>query len=252
MTDRPSYAAVWRQRYEANREGYECLLHWDIFRDWERDEQPEVRSGCELVDGLRILWGGNGDLARDFFRRADRVIERTEIEKRLVVEQNAAFPRNRAAHLRTAAHVRNLLNTANWADTCATLVEAATDYAQWCQDYWGSGWDSQAQAYYLNAVRLGSIAGDHALVARLLATRRTFKWHSVEHQLLKRIASGERSSLLADELHILLDRLRNPDLRSSVFIEIEPVILELAVLHEACFGSGMPVDWTYAARTLGR
>lgn len=249
MTERPSYSAVWRKRYLAQRDSFVRLLDWDLYPDWEHNGSPEVQTTAELTQGLLVFWGGDEETASSFFRRSLECSERTEREKPYAESELLPYPRNRAAHLRARVHARNLLGTGTPELTRDELRRAALDYAEWCRGY--GSWDAQAQAYYLNAVRLASLAPDEALVADLLRTRRGFKWHSAEHELLALSAANNREESTRKLFEALFDRLRDPDYRSPVFLEVELVCLELALLHDRIFHPAEPLDWPRAARRVG-
>jgi hypothetical protein len=248
---RPTYAAVWRARFAPQAASCEEILRGDPFPDWPRNDSPERDAAMELTQGLRMFYAGEEDIARRFFERAVAVVARAEAEKPYQESEDLPFPRNRAALARTKVHAASLLGGMSLSEARLTLSSAAGDYELWCQGYRGSSWDAQAQAYYLNAVRLASLAEDAALVSRLLATRKNFKWHPEEREILGLLAAGERGAELAQRLLALFDRLRNPDFRSPVFLETELVSLELALLHDLVFGAGAPLDWLAAARRVG-
>lgn len=252
-----SFGPRWSEKYEAEQASYAAILGWDLWKDWERNVRPEWSAAQELSTGLRVLWGGDRSTARCFFERGMAVCERAAAEKPCVpppdvqpypTSQWGDYPRNRALMARVRAHLRGLLGQAQAHELALPDFRgAAADYAEWCKGYGTGNWGEIGQSNTLDAVRLSLLAGDSVSAAKMLKTRRQFKFNAEEHALLIGLAKGERGSQAQARLEALLERLRNPDLRDRTFREFELVLLELALLLDRLFlAPEAPLDWARA------
>ncbi|WNG47962.1 hypothetical protein F0U60_30335 [Archangium minus] len=228
-----NFSATWEARYQAEREGYRILLAQDPFEDWERSRKPEWAAEEQLFMALEILYARkNVPEARSFLQKGQQIAERILAERKLESEVcRGGFPLNLARLLRTQAYISALL--AEKVSFDAGLLRRAADMnEEWCRAYSGRQWDSQVQAYYLAAVRLCLIAGDLGRARELLTTKKSFKWHEEEHRLWKQWVDGPRTRKDGwVEFDAYFDRLRDPNLKTDIFLEKGVLRLELGVLR---------------------
>lgn len=247
-TARPTYAALWREKYTEDQASFETLVGMDLWQNWDRWLEPEVQAWNHLRNGLDVLWGGDEVMAQAFLRRAHEFSARAEAEKSPL---DVAFPLNRGELRRIRTYAGCLCAAPEETSAARVrLLDAAEDFAEWCRKLKGHEWDSQGQAHHLTAVRLTLIVGDSERAQALFKTRRGFKYHEEEHGLLRDLAAGHRDEAVQRRFETYFDRLRNPDFRPEVFLEPNYVRLEFALLEALFFGPGEPVDWLQAARSV--
>jgi hypothetical protein len=94
---------------------------------------------------------------------------------------------------------------------------------------------------------------DAERIDRLFSLRRRFKWHSIQYELLRDIATSlpaERPIQdpdLAERFIGFFDHVRNPGFKPDVFTEVRVQRLELGLLWDRGFVSdGRTIDWPSA------
>lgn len=239
-------AGRWRAEWIRREEGLREISSWDPFRDWNRNRMPESSVEDELrVSLVPLLGRGDVALAELFLRRALAIADRAIAEKRLQDELcRFSFPHNRSRLTRARSYAACLLDVS--LDEAA-LSQASRDNYAWAMMPEQPCWDSQIQAYATAAIRLALVAGDQALAAEQLGTRKSFKWHSQEHAILKRIATAAPATLARDDLAALdayFDVIRDPGFKADVYHETHIVRLEMSIIRYRYFVSkDGSIDW---------
>jgi len=246
-----AYASAWAAALARDRSAYLILLEKDPFEKWDLNRMPEGTAERLLVMGTEILFGDRADvLGSAFIERALRVAERALAEQKYesALCKNG-FPLNRG-HLE---RVRTLATgTLGGSLDVEALRRASDDCAAWCEGYERREWDSQAEAYYLGAVRMALLGMDTARTEKLLASRRRFKWHRIEYELLKDIATRlvtdrPLDAGLAERFKGFFDRVRDPAFKPEVFAEAKIQRLEIGLLWDRGFVSDdQTIDWSRA------
>lgn len=233
---RKSFSAAWRANYLKDLDSFLTVVEWDLFEDWERNAMPDGTAERQLVCALEVSYGGDTrGLAVRFLQRAVSVVERTLREGKLTVGYcQRGYPRNRGSLLRTRVYASGLLGAPLDIDG---LRQAAMDYEAWAREF--KRWDSLEQAYHLGAVRMSLIAGDLDNARRLIATRKSLKWHEREAALLRCIAKGGEG-IRADTscwagFAAYFDEMRDPALKPTVFIESYILPFELGLIGDKYF-----------------
>ncbi len=250
----PSFAAAWRDWYAPMRQGYLNVLGWDLWKDWQGNDQPESQASYELASALLTAWGGDPEASRGYLARAQAICDRAAAEKPYAPVTDTGesipppFPRNRALMARVRAHVRGLLGAPQAHELAVQdFRAAAADYVEWCRDDTAGTWGEMSQAWTLDAVRLALLAGDAALAASTMKTRRRFRFHATEHAFLFDLAQGVRLPETRAAAAAFLDDLREPRVRKDPFRHGELVRLEAALLLGRLFDAPCaPLDWQRA------
>jgi hypothetical protein len=249
---RPTYAPTWTTALEKDKSAYLTLLEKDPFEKWELNRMPEGTAERLLVMGTEVLFGDRADaLGSAFIEKALQVADRALAEHKYesALCQNA-FPLNRGHLERVRVLATGILRRSLDVEA---LRRSSDDCAAWCEDYQRREWDSQAEAYYLAAVRMALLAMDAGRTERLLSLRRPFKWHRIEHELLKDIATSLAAARpitdpsLAQRFMGFFDRVRDPAFKPDVFTEVRVQRLELGLLWDSGFVSdGQTINWSRA------
>jgi len=250
----PSFAAAWRDWYAPKRQGYLNVLGWDLWKDWQLNDQPESLAYDELANALLVAWGSDAEASRRYLERAQAVCDRAALEKPYQPLADTGqgipppFPRNRALMARVRAHVRGLIGAPRAAEQAIRdFRDAAVDYVEWCRDESAGTWGETGQAWTLDAVRLALLAGDGALAATIMKTRRRFRLHATEHAFLFALANGSRLPETRAAVTAFFDDLREPRVRQDPFRLCELVRLETALLLDRLFDAPhAPLDWQRA------
>lgn len=244
-----SFKDIWKKQIDASRSDLEELTTWDIFEDWERHRGPESKAENQFINALDILFAGTDDvLAHKFLERClailDRAFKENKFESKLCA---ARFPLNRGGGERLRAYAQALLGGKF---SPSALITTSEDCEEHCNLYPPGHWDAQSQAYYLAAIRAALIAGDVDRAARLLKTKKSFKWHATEHGLLQRVATAApqkqpiRDPKLFDDYDNFFDQIRDPASKPNVFTELHILRFELGVIRFKYFMSKSgEIDW---------
>lgn len=249
MTISASYRSEWQARFRRDADSYSTVLATDPFRNWEGKVNPEGSAEDSFVEALRVLYSHESpSIANALLDRSLAIVNRTVREGRLESEIcRGSFPINRGILLRTFTYARACRGEQVELDP---LRQASADFETWAVERLAGHWDSQTQAYYLAAARLSLIAGNSETAKRLLATRKSLKWHSREAGILKALAAWVPLDVRQDDLRLLgeletyLDEVRRPGYQPRVFIEGFILPFELAALREKYFqNTDGAVDW---------
>ncbi|OJH37672.1 hypothetical protein [Cystobacter ferrugineus] len=228
-----SFKATWQAQYQAERDDYLQLLNKDIFANWGTNSKPEWTAERQFMMGLNLFYSGLNDKdAQGFVAKGARMAERALQERRFESEQcKAGFPLNRGRLLRTQAYTSAILD-GTFTFNSALLRQAAVDHHDWCRPYKGRQWDSQAQAYYLAAVRLSIIADDLQTARELLGAKKSFKWHEEEFQLWSQwVEARHAGGREWDGLDEYFCRVRDPNYVPDIFMEKGVLQLELGMIR---------------------
>jgi hypothetical protein len=236
---RPTYRRFWRTAYVEQEASYRTILGWDVYGNWERNAMPDGTAEGELIVALRLKYSGIPEApASAFLERSLSVVERTLREDKLSSARcQGGFPLNRGRLLRTKAYASVLLGSSFNAEA---LRQASSDHQSWVEAGQARSWDSQAEAYYLAAIRLALVEGDGERARLLVAGRKSLKWHKQEYAVLKALSArppgaftGEQE--LLQELDAYFDEVREPGYQPKVFIESFILPFELALLRDKYF-----------------
>ena len=234
-----SYRNEWARQLEEHRKEFQTVLNeMGPEDDWEDNMILEVLVEEDLLDGLKVLLGGDSELATPFFERgksfAIRAIEESKCTSEVAID---GFPKNRAHILLTRAYSQALLGQG---EDKALLLQAADDFAAWCVRFGGKVWSDPVQGDYLSAVRLCLVTGESERARELLTVRKPFKRLAVEHGLWKRVAASgttrpiDDPPLLAD-LTEFFDEVRSPRYKPAVLIDFQILRLELSAIRYKYF-----------------
>lgn len=255
----PSFSRVWRDRYEAQRAQYSKMLDADMWKGWEND--PEVFIDLDLSHGIRVLLGGDLSTARRYFQRGLAICDRAERELPCVPPPNdmkpalaPAYPENRARRARSRAHLRGFLEEPDaHAAAMRDLRSAAQDLVEYESGDQRGTWSEIGQARTLDAVRFLLLAGDNDSAARILKTRRKFRFHAEEHAILVDLTKGDRSHHVRGRLQSFFDRIRNPQEASEAYRHVDLVPIETALLLDRLFDHpDGRLHWLRAAARTGQ
>lgn len=247
-----TYASTWTAALTRDRSAYLTLLEKDPFQGWERNRMPEATAERLLVMGTEILFGDRADpLGVAFCEKASEVADRALAERKCESALcKSAFPLNRGHLQRVRVLTTGILCRSL---DLEALKHASDDCAAWCESYQRWEWDSQAEAYYLGAVRMALLGMEGVRTEKLLRGRRRFKWHKVEQELLKDLAPGLVAGRLVEDASVVerfrsfFDRVRDPTFKPEVFAEVKVQRLELGLLWDRGFvGDGQAIDWPRA------
>jgi hypothetical protein len=234
-----SYHQQWIALDSRTRSDLRTILNQDPFEWWEQNRMPESVAEMRFIYALRIACADPASPdCRAFLQQALAVADRAMREGKLVTGRCAsAFPENRGRLLRVRAYTEVLLGRP--LDEAA-LRQASADYIGWCAKFGPSDWDSQLQAYYLTAVRAALLGGDATDARQLLATKKRFNWHAEEHDLLTRLAGDAvelplphaRRAELLPVMDGYFDKIRDPNYKPQVFLQVHSLRLDLALLRD--------------------
>lgn len=158
-----------------------------------------------------------------------------------------AFPRNRGEGLRVRAYANVLLGHA--LDT-QDLVQASRDYEERFIATPQRDWDSIPQAHILEAARMSLISGDLKRAKEVLSIKRSMKWHAEEFQLLKELVAEAQTELpvhnssLRARVKKFFDRVRDPEYKPNVFMDLPILRLEWGALINKYFETGSHINWS--------
>jgi hypothetical protein len=234
----------WTTKDKATRADLRTILAMDPFEHWEFNRMPESSAEERLRYGLRIFYSQwNDPDGRAFFEQTLRVADRALHEEKYKGTEflDAGFPKNRGRLLRARAYAAALLGQA--LDENA-LRQASIDCAEYCKILKGKLWDSQGQANYLAAVRLALVAGDQEQARQLMKTRKSFRWHFEEFEILRGIIGTidegipEKGRVIMQALlEAYFNKIRDPHLKPDVFMETDILRLELGAIRDKYFVS---------------
>ena len=237
----------WQTHIEKNLEYFEGDL-FPPFRNWEDDRLPEMDAVRKLRNGLICAYARWDGRRRDsFFDQSIAIVERALAENKFMSEScQFAFPGNRACALRVRAYASALLGRGLLIDD---LNQSSIDYESWCEGYEAGDWDSQAQAYYLDAVRTALLAGELNRASGLLDVRRSFRWHQQEFETMGQLirAAVKSTPVLGDSAResilTFFELIRDPSFQPDVFLEIDVVRLEWGALVNKYLAPGDAINW---------
>lgn len=219
----------WREKYANHAESYEELLSFDPFEGWDQNCSPEVTAEDEFRCGLEAWLGGEPEQGTAFIERGRDITTRALTEKRLDKGLcMSSFPRNRGELLRINAYCTGILEGGDYS---SALLEASHDLRKMAQTY--PGWDSQAEALYLAAVRAALIGGQPDQAQHMLESAREFNWHIEEARILSGLTLEEDSKReeSISRLEAFLESVCDPDYAPDFFFESTIARFELAVLY---------------------
>jgi len=195
--------------------------------------------------GLEFFYAQwNDPDGRSFLEQATTVADRALREEKYRGTEflEASFPQNHGFLLRVRSYANALLG--HTLDEAA-LHQAAIDCEEYSKKFAKKKWDSHDQADYLAAVRLALVAGDLNHACRLLDTRKSFKWHFEEFEILKGIADGLAQKMGEKDRVIMLalldsyfNKIRDPNFKPDVYMEAQILRLELGAIRDKYFISG--------------
>lgn len=238
-----SYRAAWQAEYAKDRMGYDEILTWDPFANWESNSAPESLAERLCEHGLAILCGGGDpEQARRFLENCLRIAERTLAERKLesLPWCKSKFPKNRGELLRARTFAQALLGGSL---NEAALRQAAADIEEFSHGFPKGKWDDLEEADYLGSVRLALLGGDPEMPARLFKRRRVIRWHAEEYALLKGLADSPQPPPPQPDLPLLVrfdayfERIRDPKYKSEVYQQTDVLRPELAALRDKYFVS---------------
>lgn len=246
-----SHRSKWSDPKARDLRGLREVFNWDPFENWHRNGHPEWSADEQFHLGIKFLAGWNMRAEADeCFRRVLRISERTFKEDKLHQERPRDFwPGNRGHLLRVRAIAAGCLGQLL---DCAALIQSSDDYLSEAPAE-GLSWDSYAQAHYLTAIRLALLSGDLKRTQELLSTRRSFKWHATEHDLLRRMLATNRppGAVTLEEVDQYFDVIRDPDFKPKVFMDLEIARVEWAAIRDRYFISpDGQVDWNRAIAAI--
>lgn len=247
-----TYFDAWKSFFETNRLGLAEILQINRFQEWDKNRFPESTAETELFYALQCFYAGAPEMAREFLRRTNAIVERAFSENKFESKDcKGGFPLNRGRAYRVHYYSKAL---SRGKEEQALLAAGSEDFEEWCKGYGKSDWDSQAQAYYLASVRMAILAQQFDRASHLLSLKRKFKWHSAEHDLLSRITnpgSMTESEVLAQIMNFL-NAVRNPKFRPKVFTESEILRLDISAISLRCSPSPREIDWNEAISRIAR
>lgn len=219
----------WQADYLRQAADLVVVSGFDPFEDWSRNIMPEGTANDGLRLGLEVCYGcGDETLSRTFLEQGLAVARRALSEgSRLASGQLAgSFPLNRGSLRRAEVYASTLLGSPFNRDQ---LLEAGADLLEWCRGCGEGEWDSQEEAYLLEAARSLLIAGNFAGAGREL--EREFSWHQTEASLLGRLCVAESwSAAESGQARAFFESLRQPRYRPDIFMHVHIVRFEWAVL----------------------
>ena len=247
------FREVWRDRVRNEREAYRRIGEADPFDGWERNAMPEATADRLFTYGCEVLFGGEDDsLGRRFLESALAIRARALMEGKLESPQcRDRFPWNQAKLLEigelSSAMLGGVLNPEN-------LRQAALGFEEWCSDFTAAEWDSQAQSHWLTAIRLALLADGLEYARTLLRSRRSFRAHPEEREILKGLAIGEGAIDDSTRARIrrYLDYVRDPSCKPSVFLPKNVVRIEVGALYLKLIQAEQKAfDWKDVIRVVG-
>ncbi|WP_243374396.1 hypothetical protein [Microvirga solisilvae] len=227
------FKSIWQARYQSGRADYRQLLEKDLFATWDINIKPDWTAERQLFMGLKIFYSGLNDAdALNFLVKGHHVVQRSHQDRKLESGKcKTGFPLNRGRLLRAQAYITAILSNEFIFDD-ALLHQASIDHEDWCRPYKGRQWDSQAQAYYLAAIRLSIISDNLSRTEELLKAGKTFKWYEEEHHLWSQwIDRYKHQRNEWPELDDYFDRVRDPNLIPDIFMEKDILQLELGIIR---------------------
>jgi hypothetical protein len=163
-------------------------------------------ADIELASGLKVLFGGgDAGLARVFFDRCCRVLDR--IEKEDDYSSMGMFPYNRGYTRRTRAILEMVAH--DKVPGIELLNDAGADIDTYIRQKSGS---ETIHSSYLDVAELLVLAGDSASAARMLRRARSWKTAAERVNLVKDLVAGgrERDREFVGRFEQYFDRLRAP------------------------------------------
>ena len=227
----------------------------DPFRQWDQLVRPESAAGSDLRAALSALCGqGDPNVVSFYLKRCAEIVERAlREEKHLSPPSIGSFPHNRSRLYRYGNYARAL---SGGPISVEELRQAVLDIEEWCKESPPvRAWDSQGQAYLLDAVRVSLIIGDCQRSAAILGRKRSWKWHPQEHSVLGKISvatecTGLPLSLLR-EFDAYFDVIRDPDFKQDRYMELDNLRIELAAIRDKYFISADgTIDWQRAISSI--
>ena len=249
------YKQKWINHLERERDYFSTPP--DHFHNWARNSMPEMIAGVYLSNALCALYAGGGiQVAEKFFCATIELIDRAFEEDRFHAKYaEYGLPKNQGEALRVRAYARALTgNDLNLED----LIQASKYYIEWCSAAKGAEWDSQAQSNYLDSIRMLLIADDLEGARELLKTKRKFKWHTEEHELLKTIVCEAELNIpieneeLYQRVIAFFDRIRDPDFKPDVFFPKDLGRFEWGVLLHKYFVDSERINWQDVIDSVSR
>lgn len=235
-----SVKRYWRERATQNLDAFLGVLRLDPFDRWERNRLPEAAAESYLINGLKLCYGGNSELAGRFFSVCIEIVDRSIRES--VFERPPAsmgFPMNRGIALRARSYASGLTSR-GW--ELQTLTQASVDFHRWSTDSRSRPWDAITEAYFLAAIRVAVVTGDLERAATLCATKKRFSAHGKELALMRAlVADGPKATNRS--LKDYFDTVRDPDLKPRDFLEREIVAFELGILSSRDSLSSNEPNW---------
>jgi len=253
-----SYHDAWVARGQKDRADLEKIVKRDPYVRWENNFMPEGTAADCLRLALELMYVEEaGGLDAAFLKKCSEIIDRIERENKLTSSPRteAAFPLNRGELRRIKAYTEGLLSGVVDRNL---LIEASADFEAWVLAEKKKNWDSQTEAYYLNAVRLAIIAGDYPRAATLLHARRSLRSHREEYELLKALPDyvDTASSLVQqyrENFDTLFDRVRDPLFDPDQFIQVWIARFELGLIRELrLIRPGEPLDMHNVITAIAR
>ncbi len=245
----------WREQFETEREYF--FAPPEPFKNWERNSKPEWIAERYFVNALEVLYASvERELPRIFLSATVELLDRAFDEDRFHAQYaEYGLPKNIGEALRVRTYTKALMGEPLAVDD---LKQGSEHYIEWCSGWKGADWDSQAQSDYLTAVRIALIAGDLNYAKELLATKRKFKWHAEEHQLLLEIAHEAEEGIpinnldLRDRVDRFFDLIRDPDFKPDVFFPTDMGRFEWGVLVYKYFVGRNRIDWPAVINLISR
>jgi hypothetical protein len=240
-----TYRSKWREKFHRDRDFF--AQPTDHFANWNQQSAPDNEAWIQFLNSQTVLFGDGRRSAEKFLTAAIEVANRACAENRFRTElAQSAFPLNRGRALRVRAYANGLKDgTFDVSD----LLTASQDFETWSNQFTGADWDSQTQAYFLAAVRMAIITGDQRRARKLLETKGSFKWHAEEHKLLIGILDEcnyglpIRNQQLFARVRSFFDRIRDPNFKPDIFMELDEARLEWGALINRFFETGEAINW---------
>lgn len=246
---REYYREHW-QRVCGDLDYYHDRLRGDPIKQLDKHDYEDR----DFDRGLNLLRLGNHwELARRFFERtivkANHRIEAGLMSKQVRVGQ--VYDIDDA--VRSKVYAAAMLDRSIESDL---LVKAARELEAYCAEVGPSHWNASFQEMFLSTIRMTMIAGDLDLARKLIRSKRSFRLHKDQRDLLRKLlrksVRPSREPELLERCHAFLDFVRRPYASKCVPWLGRWIDLEWAVIVEKFINEIEHPDWRSVVANLYR